>query len=1034
MTDALAQAPDYSQTLFLPKTDFPMRAGLPQKEPEILARWAREGLYAALRASAKGRPKFVLHDGPPYANGNIHIGHALNKILKDMVVRSEQMAGKDSNYVPGWDCHGLPIEWKVEEENYRRKGKAKPDFSDAKAMVAFRRECRATAEHWLSVQREEFKRLGVVGDWDHPYSTMSYPAEAQIAREIFKFAANGLLYRGSKPVMWSVVEKTALAEAEVEYEDHVSDTVYVAFPVVSSDSAALQEKNTKIVIWTTTPWTIPGNRAIAFSSKYTYQVLIPRLPDHRSLPITESDLTPGERELATLAGMSFSERAQHQNAIEEEKLRFRQKFGDVRFVIAANPTLDADFRKAIGGFSNYIFDKCEIGGERLEGTVCAHPLRGAGYAFPVPLLAGEHVTDDAGSGFVHTAPSHGREDFELWMASTRLLTERGIDTRIPHPVDENGAFTAEAPGFTGKRVLTDKGEQGDANKAVVDALIAAGALIARGKLKHQYPHSWRSKKPIIFRNTPQWFIAMDKPIAGRDASLRETALCAIGETRWVPAAGENRIRGMVGAKPDWVMSRQRAWGVPIAVFVKKGGHEILIDDRVNARIAAAFETEGADAWYEEGAARRFLASEYDPADYEKIDDILDVWFDSGSTHSYVLEDPVHFPGLAGIKRRRDGGDDEVMYLEGSDQHRGWFQSSLLESCGTRGRAPFDVVLTHGFTLDEKGRKMSKSLGNQTFPQDIIKASGADILRLWAASVDYSDDQRIGPEILKTVGDNYRKLRNTIRWMLGTLAHYAPGDAVGFAAMGELERLMLHRLAELDGKVRDAYANFDYARVVAALSAFMNADLSAFYFDIRKDALYCEAPSSVKRRGALEAIDHIFCAVTLWLAPILVFTAEEAWAARGAAARSVHLEPFPRIPAEWRDEALAAKWETIRRIRSVVTGAIEIARADKRIGSSLEASPRVAVGDPALLAALEGVDFAEVCITSDIAIEARANAPESAFRLADAPGVAVVVERAKGVKCARSWRYFDPATADPEFPDVTPRDAAALRELAMARRP
>jgi isoleucyl-tRNA synthetase len=525
---------------------------------------------------------------------------------------------------------------------------------------------------------------------------------------------------------------------------------------------------------------------------------------------------------------------------------------------------------------------------------------------------------------------------------------------------------------------------------------------------------------------------MDKPVAGRP-SLRDTALKAIGETRWVPAAGENRIRGMVGAKPDWVMSRQRAWGVPIAVFVAKGGHEILIDDRVNARIAEAFEKEGADAWYEEGAARRFLAPERDPADYEKVDDILDVWFDSGSTHSYVLEDPVHFPGLAGIKRRRDGGDDEVMYLEGSDQHRGWFQSSLLESCGTRGRAPFDIVLTHGFTLDEKGRKMSKSLGNQTFPQDVIKASGADILRLWVASVDYSDDQRIGPEILKTVGDNYRKLRNTARWMLGTLAHYAPGEAVGVAAMGELERLMLHRLAELDVKVREAYADFDYARVVAALSAFMNADLSAFYFDIRKDALYCEAPSSVKRRGALEAIDHIFRAVTLWLAPILVFTAEEAWKARDPSARSVHLEQFPLVPAEWRNDALAAKWETIRRIRSVVTGAIEIARANKEIGSSLEASPRLYVSDAGLLAALEGVDLAEVCITSDIAIERSASAPEGAFRLADTPGVAVVVERAKGIKCARSWRYFDPETADPEFPDVSPRDAAALRELNAARR-
>ena len=653
--------------------------------------------------------------------------------------------------------------------------------------------------------------------------------------------------------------------------------------------------------------------------------------------------------------------------------------------------------------------------------------------FCCPLLPGDHVTDDAGTGFVHTAPGHGREDFDLWMVRTDAATaaERDINTRIPYTVDENGAFTADAPGFEGKRVITDKGEKGDANEAVIKALIAAGNLVARGKLKHQYPHSWRSKKPVIFRNTPQWFIAMDKPI-GDKPTLRETALKAIGETRWVPASGENRIRGMVGAKPDWVMSRQRAWGVPIAVFVKKGEHEPLVDERVNKRIADAFEEEGADAWYAEGAARRFLAPDYDPADYEKVDDILDVWFDSGSTHAYVLEDPVHFPGLAGIHRKVDGGADEVMYLEGSDQHRGWFQSSLLESCGTRGRAPFDVVLTHGFTLDEKGRKMSKSLGNQTFPQDIIKQSGADILRLWAASVDYSDDQRIGPEILKTVSDNYRKLRNTIRWMLGTLAHYAPGDAVGLEAMDELERLMLHRLADVDATVGAAYASFDYARVVAALSMFMNADLSAFYFDIRKDALYCEPPSSAKRRGALEAIDHIFRAVTIWLAPILVFTSEESWKARDPSARSVHLEQFPTIPETWRDEALAAKWETIRRIRSVVTGAIEIARANKEVGSSLEAHPIVFISDPALAAALDGVDFADVCITSDLTLEIGASAPSDAFRAHDVPGVAVVVERAKGIKCARSWRYFDPATADPDYPDVTPRDAAALRELAGAR--
>jgi len=1002
MTDALDF--DYSKTLFLPKTDFPMRAGLPQKEPEIIARWAREDLYGALRASGRGRPKFVLHDGPPYANGNIHIGHALNKILKDMVVRSQQMAGKDSNYVPGWDCHGLPIEWKVEEEFYRSRGRTKPDFSDPEAIIAFRRECRAYAEHWIAVQREEFRRLGVVGDWDHPYTTMSYPAEAQIAREIFKFVANGLLYRGSKPVMWSVVEKTALAEAEIEYEDYTSDTIHVAFPVRSvrhvsvqgwalelSDKRSLLE-SASVVIWTTTPWTIPGNRAIAFSRKIRYGL-------YRVVHAPEGNWAGVGKTFILADGLA-------------EEFRDAAKIEEMQRVTRVESI-------------------------ELEDMTCAHPLHDHGYGFVVPLLEGDHVTEDAGTGFVHTAPSHGREDFELWTANTRLLQEHGVDTRIPYPVDENGAFTDEAPGFTGKRVLTDKGEKGDANDAVIKALIEAGALIARGKLKHQYPHSWRSKKPVIFRNTPQWFLAMDRPFANAPdgRTLRELAVAAIEKTRWVPSSGENRIKGMVASKPDWVLSRQRAWGVPLAIFVRKGGHEILFDEEVNARIADAFEREGADAWFAEGAKQRFLGEKHNADDFDKIDNLVEVWFDSGSTHAFVLENPVDFPGLSGINRKVDGGPDEVMYLEGSDQHRGWFQSSLLESCGTRGQAPFDIVLTHGFTLDENGRKMSKSLGNQTFPQDVIRASGSDILRLWAASVDYADDQRIGPEILKAVGDNYRKLRNTIRWMLGTLAHHERGDPIPLGSIADLDRLMLHKLAELDVRVREAYASFDYARVIAALTAFMNADLSAFYFDIRKDALYCDPPSSPRRRGALEAIEQIFRAVTIWLAPVLVFTAEEAWTARDPSHRSIHLEQFPAIPAAWRDEQLAKTWETIRALRLSVTGAIEVARANKEIGSSLEAAPRIWLKRPEHIAALSGVDFAEVCITSDIAIETQSPAPQGAFRLPELPDVAVVVERARGVKCARSWRYFDPSTASPDFPDVTPRDAEALRELrALGRLP
>ncbi|MGJ0508060.1 MAG: isoleucine--tRNA ligase [Methylocystis sp.] len=988
MNDEAPKGPDYSTSLYLPQTDFPMRAGLPQREPEFLKRWAEIGLNEKMREAAAGRPKFTLHDGPPYANGNIHIGHALNKILKDIVTRSQRMTGKDCVYVPGWDCHGLPIEWKIEEENYRALGKKKPDFSRPDEMIAFRRECRAYAERWLSVQREEFKRLGVAGEWDTPYATMAYPAEAIIAREILKFAENGLLYRGSKPVMWSVVEKTALAEAEVEYEDHTSDTVWVAFPIPKGAPDDLADA--RVVIWTTTPWTLPGNRAISYSSKIAYGLYrVTEAPDNN------------------------------------------WAFPGAKFILADKLAGDVFKAAKVEGFERLR----DVRAEELGDLICAHPLAHLGYAFDVPLFDGDHVTDDTGTGFVHTAPGHGREDFDIWMANGRRLAESGVDTRIPYTVDEDGFYTQEAPGFPGKRVLTEKGEKGDANEAVMAELVKAGNLIARGRLKHQYPHSWRSKKPVIFRNTPQWFIAMDKPMAGAGANaptLRGVALEEISRTQWTPAAGENRIRGMIANRPDWVVSRQRAWGVPIAVFVKKGGHDILVDSRVNARIVEAFEKEGADAWYEARAAERFLAPDYDPNDYEKVADVLDVWFDSGSTHAFVLDDPEHFPALAGIHRKRDGGDDEVMYLEGSDQHRGWFHSSLLESCGTRGRAPYDAVLTHGFVLDEKGRKMSKSLGNVVAPQKVIADSGADILRLWVAASDYADDLRVGPEILKTFVDLYRKLRNTLRWMIGALAHYGADDEAALEHAGELERLMLHRLVEMDAAIRAAYAAYDYKKVVALLTPFMTSDLSAFYFDIRKDALYCEPPSSAKRRASLAVIEHIFRCVTTWLAPILVFTAEEAWLARYPQAVSVHVESFPDIPSHWRDEALAKKWESVRAIRSVVTGALEIERAQKRVGSSLEAAPAVFIADGHLRAALDGVDFAEICIVSDLSIET-GEGPADAFRLPEVAGVAVVPSRAPGVKCARSWKYFDPSTADAEYPDVTPRDAQALRELAALGR-
>ncbi|MGE4185766.1 MAG: isoleucine--tRNA ligase [Hyphomicrobiaceae bacterium] len=1049
---------DWGQTLFLPKTNFPMRAGLPQMEPKLLDRWKRVDLYSQLRASAEGRARFTLHDGPPYANGNIHIGHALNKILKDLVTRSQQMLGFDSNYVPGWDCHGLPIEWKIEEE-YMAKGKAKPNLKDPQAMKAFRAECRAFAEHWMGVQSAEFQRLGVEGDWAHPYTTMTYPAEAQIARELMKFTETDQLYRGSKPVMWSVVEKTALAEAEVEYQDYQSDMVWVKFPVVRASDSSKDKSNAQsplldafVVIWTTTPWTIPGNRAICFNSKLAYGLYeVTKAPEGNWAKVGE---------MYVLADKLVAEVMKAAKVEEYRKLAAvtAENFDGM---VCAHPLRSSPLPGGGGGGGGRGNTSSGDGNAQTSTPPLTPPLRGGestsavngrrGYQFDVPLLDGDHVTDDAGTGFVHTAPGHGREDFDIWTASTRKLQAMGVDPAIPYTVDENGAFTKDAPGFEGERVITDKGDKGNANDAVIKKLAEAGMMVARGRLRHQYPHSWRSKKPVIFRNTPQWFIHMDKDVpALGNHTLREVSLQAIRDTEWVPASGENRIAGMIEAKPDWVISRQRAWGVPITVFVKKGTNEVLVDANVNKRIYDAMYAEGADAWFTDTDGSRFLRPDYDPADFEKINDVLDVWFDSGSTHTYVLEDKDHFPGLYGFKRKVDGGQDTVMYLEGSDQHRGWFHSSLIESCGTRGRAPYDVVLTHGFCLDEKGQKMSKSVGNVTAPQDVIAKSGADILRLWVASSDYADDLRIGPEILKTFSDNYRKIRNTLRWMLGTLVHLPaasdspagsrPEGAVDggrLRASGvaidheyELERLMLHRLAELDGIVRKAYAEYDYKRVVAQLSQFMNTELSAFYFDIRKDALYCEAPSSRKRIAALQCVEQIFRHVTVWLAPILAFTAEEAWLARYGDddGRSVHLEVFPEVPASWRDDALDRKWDTIKRIRSVVTGALEIERAAKRIGSSLEAAPLVYLADEKLLDALDGVDFAEICITSGIGLTVDDAPPADAFKLTEVAGVAVVSQHAGGQKCARSWRYTTDVGSDPGYPDLSARDAAAMREI------
>jgi isoleucyl-tRNA synthetase len=652
--------------------------------------------------------------------------------------------------------------------------------------------------------------------------------------------------------------------------------------------------------------------------------------------------------------------------------------------------------------------------------VCAHPLKGlgGGYDFAVPLIAGDHVTDDAGTGFVHTAPGHGREDFEAWMDAARDLEARGISSAIPFTVDDAGYYTKDAPGLGPDReggparVIDDKGKKGDANQAVITALIEAGNLFARGRLKHDYPHSWRSKKPIIFRNTPQWFVHMDKDF-GDGTTLRSRALKGIDDTRFVPASGQNRLRGMIEDRPDWVLSRQRAWGVPICVFADADGN-VLVDEAVNARILEAFETEGADAWFAEGARERFLGNHASDPKWIQVTDILDVWFDSGCTHVFTLEDRPDLKWPADV------------YLEGSDQHRGWFHSSLLESCATRGRAPYDAVITHGFTMAEDGRKMSKSLNNQVFPQDVMKESGADILRLWVMNTDYWEDQRLGKTVIKTNIDAYRKLRNTIRWMLGTLAHDG-GEAIDPSDMPELERLMLHRLSELDQLVRTGYDNFDFKRISRALTDFANIELSAFYFDIRKDALYCDAPSSLRRRASLQVIRKIFDCLVTWLAPMLPFTMEEAWLSHKPDAESVHLEQFPEVPGAWRDEALAAKWKKIRTVRRVVTGALEIERREKRIGSSLEAAPVVHITDPALVEAVGDSDFAEICITSGVRIET-GEGPDTAFRIDDVKAVSVLPALAKGDKCARSWRITDDVGSDPEFPDVSARDAAALHEL------
>src|SRR3990167_9174716 len=962
---------DYKTTLFLPETEFPMRAGLPKVEPEFLKAWEAADLYGQLRKASAGRTKYVLHDGPPYANGHLHMGHAFNKILKDLVVRSRQMMGFDSNYVPGWDCQGLPIEWKVEED-FRANNRTKRDVPKAE----FRAACRAYAERWVAIQREEFKRYGGVGDWDHPYTTMAFEAEASIVAEFLKFVDKGLVYRGSKPVMWSPVEQTALAEAEIEYHDHTSTTIWVKFPIKSAqdvpgarDLPLNQLLSASVVIWTTTPWTIPGNRAICFGPKISYGLYEVTAMEKVVDPKTGAALTPwtkiGERLI--VADKLW------------ENVKAAAKISGADRIASVNPT---------------------------QIWRCEHPLKGfhGGYEFDVPLLAGDHVTDDDGTGFVHTAPGHGQEDYIAYVSAF------GTHADIPHTVDEYGAFTGDAPGFEGKKVLVlegkKAGEDGDANKSVIEALIEKGALLARGRLKHSYPHSWRSKAPVIFRNTPQWFIGLDrKKPDGR--TLREDALAAIDATTFTPAAGKNRLRAMIEGRPDWLVSRQRAWGVPIAIFVHKETGAILNDPLVNARIVEAVKARGADAWFDT-PSQVFLGSAGSDNEYEKIEDILDVWFDSGSTHSFVLE------GRKDLKWPAD------LYLEGSDQHRGWFHSSLLESCGTRGRAPYDGVLTHGFVLDEEGRKMSKSLGNVVDPADIMKEYGADILRIWVASSDYADDLRIGKEIIGSSVDAYRKVRNTVRYLLGALAGFDEAERLPAEKMPALERYMLHLVAGLDAEVRAGYEAFDFKGVWRKVFDFMTLDLSAFYLDIRKDSLYCDPPDAERRRAARTVMDILFDRLTAWIAPILVFTMEEACGHRhGAGVGSVHLRQLPPPQAGWRDEALAARWDSLRSIRRVVTGALEVERREKRIGSSLEASPTLYLADDALLAAISHVDLAELFISSEVAVE-KGEGPATAFRLSETPGVAVVAAVGGRKKCQRCWRYTDDVGAKADHPDACGR--------------
>ena len=963
----LEEPKNYKDTLLLPKTNFPMRAGLPVREPDWISHWKKLDIYNKLREKEGNRKPFILHDGPPYANGNLHIGHALNKILKDFITRSQQMLGKDARYVPGWDCHGLPIEWKIEEK-YRSKGLNKDDVP----INELRGECRKFASDWVEVQSKEFKRLGIIGDWENPYLTMDFSSEAVIAEEFMKFMMNGSLYQGSKPVMWSPVEKTALAEAEIEYREHKSPTIWVKFMIPNGPL-----EGAHVVIWTTTPWTIPSNKAVAYNTSISYGLY--------EVIKTEEECWSKAGELLIFADKLADDCLKQARVIAHKRLR-------------------------------------GIDQSNLKGLNLRHPFDGmtgasAFWDYDVPMISGEHVTEEAGTGFVHTAPSHGADDYEAFV-------KLGWTDRMTHNIGEDSSFNDEVPFFSGLEVFDRKGKEGKANNSVINKLIESGSLIARGRVSHSYPHSWRSKAPVIFRNTPQWFVAIDKDIFdGMDEfgkNIRTRALASIDQlVKWTPQSGRNRLFSMISTRPDWVLSRQRAWGVPLTCFVRKGlsptdPNYILKDEKVNTRISEVFNLEGADAWFEEGAKQRFLGDLYDPDEYEQTLDILDVWFDSGSTHAFVLRD------------RNEENWPADLYLEGTDQHRGWIHSSMLQSCGTRGHAPYKGVLTHGFTLDEKGMKMSKSQGNAVSPDQVIKQYGADILRLWVAQSDYTSDLRIGTEILKGVSDSYRRLRNSFRFLLGSLVDFDKDlETVKYSELPELEKWVLHRLSELDTVVREGYNEYAFQSVFQQIFQFCTVDLSSLYFDIRKDCLYCESPESNLRQSTRTVLDLIFFRLTSWLAPILVFTTEEVWLERfGESDSSIHMEDIPETPTDWLNSDISDKWAAIRQVRKVVNGAIEMHRKTKAIGSSLEASPLVYIANQNLFNQVKSIDFAEVCITSDVEV-LFGSGSKKMFTLEDVEGVGVVFKAAQGEKCARCWKYVENFSDKTGYSDICIRCSNAL---------